>query len=194
MGCRERGFATASDCDHVVEELRELVGREPSPCRVAGTMVAEAFDAAMEAYRLFAHVNYNDPRTFHSVVVLRERLEGMLSDLLGVRARLVYTYGASESTLTALYAFREAYGVRYVVASAVAHASVFKACRVLGLRCLEAPVRYDLTVDVDAVERILASLPDRVQGPVVGEPGGGHHGRPVREARKDPLDRVNVHR
>ncbi len=160
--CRENRLL-GGDCSRVLEELAELASRDPRPCRVAGTMVAEAFDVAYEAYCMFTHVNYNDPESFSSVKVIEKGLERILADLLGVNSlAVVYTYGGSESTLTALYAFREAYGVDTVVVSKAAHASVFKACRILGLRCISVNVDYDLTIDVYGLERIVEKARGRV--------------------------------
>ncbi len=156
--CREAGYATR-DCSSVLRELANLVSRDPTPCNVAGTMVSEAFDVALEAYRMFMHVNFNDPESFRSVTEVKARLENLLSSLLSRRVTIVYTYGGSESTLTALYAIREAYKVRGVVASKAAHASVFKACRVLRLRCHRVNVDYDLVMDVESLERVLRNLP-----------------------------------
>ncbi|BEP17437.1 hypothetical protein PYJP_07890 [Pyrofollis japonicus] len=159
--CREQVFGEKR-CEDVIEELGTLISRDPRPCSVAGTMVAEPFDVAAEAYRMFMHVNYNDPASFNSVHVVKERLEALISELLGRRIRLLYTYGGSESTLSALYAFRETYGVKGIIASRAAHASVFKACRILGLRCHMAGVNPDLTISVDDVEELVESLPYRV--------------------------------
>ena len=142
----------------ILEELADLRLKDPRPCSVAGSMFAEPFPAILHAYMLFSDTNLNDTDTFHSLEELSRRLNSLVQDLLGTtRLKVMVTYGASESTLTALYALREARKPRHgmVLAPKSAHASVFKACKVLGLNCIEIPVDIDLRVDVGIAEQLL---------------------------------------
>ena len=141
---------------------------EPSPCRAAGSMVAEPLPVSLEAYKAYSAVNLNDPDTWPSVSALEAELASMLRRLLGSWAAAVLpTGGGSESVLTALYAARELTGRDTVVASRAAHASVAKAATVLGMRLLRVPVDEELRMDTDALEALMAREGGRVAAVVV---------------------------
>jgi len=76
---------------------------------------------------------------------LRRLLEG---GVLGPGLDVSPTSGG-ESALTGLYVAREATGRDTAVASSAVHASIAKAVGILGMRLIEAPVDYDLRLDVD---------------------------------------------
>ncbi|BES81853.1 aminotransferase class I/II-fold pyridoxal phosphate-dependent enzyme [Pyrodictium abyssi] len=148
--------------EKVIDELRRLRAGDPPPCRVAGGMTAEPLPVALQAYTLYARANLNDPATWRSVEALVERLRRLLEGVLGPGLDMLPTSGGSESALTGLFIAREATGRDTVVASSAAHASIAKDARILGMRLIEAPVDYDLRLDVDQLRRILRANSGRV--------------------------------
>ncbi|ALL01496.1 Decarboxylase [Pyrodictium delaneyi] len=153
--------------EKILEDLQRLRDEDPPPCRVAGGMTAEPLPVALEAYTLYARVNLNDPTTWYSVETLMKRLRRLLEELLGPELGMLPTSGGSESALTGLYIAREATGRNIVMASRAAHASIAKAARILGMRLIEAPVDYDLRLDVDSLRRLLRAHQGRVAVVVV---------------------------
>ncbi len=129
---------------------------EPSPCRVVGSMVSQPYPPCLERVYGFLAVNINDPVSYGPVEELVERVEGFLKNVLRAEGfSLLPTYGGSESTLTALYAMREEWGVERLAVSLAAHESVYKAARVLGLEVLRVPVDEHDRMDVEALRELL---------------------------------------
>ncbi|ABM80096.1 aminotransferase class V-fold PLP-dependent enzyme [Hyperthermus butylicus] len=144
--------------EEVARELGELRAGEPSPCRVAGSTVAEPLPVARRAYSLYADVNLNDPASWPSVTKLLEGISRVLEELRLGHRWLVAVSGGSEAVLTGLYIAREYTRGRVVVASSAAHASVLKAARVLGMEVKLVQVDSRLRIDLYALEKTLRGV------------------------------------
>ena len=124
--------------------LLRLAARGPSPCRAAGSMVAEPLPVASFAYSLFHRANLNDPLTWSAVEELVDAAKLVVEEWLGARlGGYLATGGGSENALTALYAAREllcrSRGDCTILVGAGGHASVEKAAKLLRLRITKAP-------------------------------------------------------
>jgi len=150
------GFPARGLREKVYELLDELSRNEPElgDKRSLGPMMSAPLPASLRAHIAFLRRNLNDPHWFRVSADLLHETTAMLGDLLGNReAQGVPTYGGSESNLTALYALREA-GYENLIVPRSAHASVFKACRVLRMRIFIAKVNDELRVIPESVRLI----------------------------------------
>ena len=162
MGFRVLGWLRGS-WGKAIEELEELRAREPSPCRVAGSTVAEPLPVARRAYSLYADVNLNDPASWPSAAELLDGVSRILAELGLGHSWLVAVSGGSEAILTGLYIAREHTQGRVVVASSAAHKAVAKAARILGMEVRLVPVDSNMRMDVYALEKTMG----RVEGVAV---------------------------
>jgi len=151
-----RKFPARGLGEKVLELLEELSKREPElgDQRSLGPMMSAPLPVSLKAHTVFLRRNLNDLHWFRVSADLLHETVAMLGDLLGnPEAQGVSTYGGSESNLTALYALREA-GYESVIVPRSAHASVFKACRVLRMRIFVADVDEELRVVPESVRTV----------------------------------------
>lgn len=125
--------------------------------RVIGGMTPRPRAEVLETLVRYAHTNAGDPRSYPEVAEALERLVKLTTPLVlpqgGVRAS-VFTSGASEGNLLALYALRER-GARRVVFPGSTHYSVEKAARILGMEAVRVPVDEGFLPRLDVLERVL---------------------------------------
>jgi tyrosine decarboxylase/aspartate 1-decarboxylase len=157
------------DYGYIVEVLRKLRGRDPSYSRgeVLGSMTVEPPDYLLEAFKVFANTNLNDPELFRVARSLEEESVRWLSELLYGRGYGFLTYGGTESNITALYILRELTGGDVVVAPRSAHYSIRKACRILRLSLVEVGLREDYYPDLDAMCEAIRRYRGRLAGVVL---------------------------
>ncbi len=140
----------------ILEALDELSLSEPElgDCRSLGPMMSAPDPIALYAFIKFIRHNLNDPAWFKVSARLLDETVSMLGSLLHFRgrARGIPTYGGSESNLSALYALREL-GYDILITTSSAHASVFKACKVLRMKAIITEVDEDLRAKPEEIAR-----------------------------------------
>jgi len=147
-------------------EKLECIEDAPSrPCIVLGSMVAEAYPPCLEKAIGYLHTNFNDLHSYGELEKYSLSIEEFFSNLLGLKGIAVLpTYGASESTLTALYVFREATKRRHVIVAESAHMSVVKAVQVLGMSLLRISVDGRGRANLEELERQVVMHQDDIAG------------------------------
>ncbi len=144
--------------------IDELSASEPElgDWRSLGPMMSAPDPVALYAFIKFIRHNLNDPAWFKVSAKLLDETVSMLGSLLHFKGRAwgIPTYGGSESNLSALYAVREL-GYDTLVTPRSAHASVFKACRVLRMRVVTVDVDSELRALPDSIAKAVRNVGDR---------------------------------
>lgn len=143
----------------VISKLLELWSKTPKHIdgSILGSMTTWPHELAVYAYTLFIHTNLADPVIFRSIAYFeQEVVKEVASYLDSSDASGFITSGGTESNIIALYTARE-YGLKnglnnIVVAPVTAHASIDKACRLLGTRLVKMSVNRNYVVEPSTVE------------------------------------------
>jgi len=142
--------------DEIVSQLKEWYSRTPKHFEgaILGSMTTWPHPIGVYAYQLFIHVNGNDPVVFPIVQELEKELLATVGSLYGSRYGL-FTSGGTESNILALFvAKRVSKGKSdVVVAPSTVHASIDKACLLMGSRLVKIPVNPLSPVDPDILEK-----------------------------------------
>jgi tyrosine decarboxylase/aspartate 1-decarboxylase len=144
---------------HVLTVLNSLTQKEPrlGDARSLGPMMSKPLPEALEGFIMFIDRNLNDPKRFSITSKLARETISMLNGLLNnPEGTGLITYGGSESNLTALYIAREL-GAKKILTSAAAHASVFKAAKILRMKILKAPTDRCLRLKVSDAKKMTGS-------------------------------------
>lgn len=157
------------DFSWVIEVLRKLRSEDPSYSKgeVLGSMTIDPPEYLLEAFKVFANTNLNDPKLFQVARSLEEESVRWLSKLLYGEGYGFLTYGGTESNITALYVLRELTGGDVVVAPRSAHYSIRKACKILRLSLVEVGLREDYYPDLDSMCEAIRRYRDRLAGVVL---------------------------
>ncbi|MEW5937359.1 MAG: tyrosine decarboxylase MfnA [Candidatus Thermoplasmatota archaeon] len=134
--------------------------------RVLSSMCTQPLEIAVEAHGLFIEANLGNPGLYPGTQALERKVIAWLSDLYHGRGADGHVVsGGTEANITALWLARNlAPGKKEVVYPRSAHFSVRKACDLLGLRGIEAPLNPDFTVDVEAASRAISKSTAAVIG------------------------------
>uniref|UniRef100_A0A7J3SJA2 Aminotransferase class V-fold PLP-dependent enzyme n=1 Tax=Fervidicoccus fontis TaxID=683846 RepID=A0A7J3SJA2_9CREN len=102
---------------------------------VLGSMTTPPPPEALKIVNHFISKNLGDPHLFKSLELITEKLVSLTRETLGLPPNMkgIITSGGTESNILALYSFRESLGVKKVVLTDVAHYSVLKASKMLGI-------------------------------------------------------------
>jgi len=144
------------DFNEIVSKLKDLYSRTPKHFdgSILGSMTTWPHPIGVYAYQLFIHVNGNDPVVFPIVQELEKDLLATIGSLYGSRHGL-FTSGGTESNILALFVARRVSRSKsnVVVAPSTVHASIDKACQLMGLRLIKIPVNPLSSVDPDVLEK-----------------------------------------
>lgn len=155
----------AADALALLRHLAELRRLDPSYSKgeVLGSMITEPPQPVIEAFKVFADTNLNDPLLFSQAAALeREVVEYFSAYFRSPSSSGFITSGGSESNLTALYVLRELRKGKVVLVPSSAHVSVLKACKVLGLRPVIIELDGGYKPRLDAIEDALKRLREEV--------------------------------
>ncbi|MEM0506474.1 MAG: aminotransferase class V-fold PLP-dependent enzyme [Thermosphaera sp.] len=144
------------DFEKIIDELIEWYNRIPKHFEgsILGSMTTWPHEIGVYAYQLFMHVNGNDPILFPIVKDAEQYLIQTIGTLYGSRHGL-FTSGGTESNILALLIAKRASRGKdnVVVAPSTVHASVDKACILMGSRLVKIPVSPTDPVDPDLMEK-----------------------------------------
>jgi tyrosine decarboxylase/aspartate 1-decarboxylase len=160
---------TALEQGQVVELLKRLREADPSYSRgeVLGSMTVDPPGYLLEAFKVFANTNLNDPKLFGTAHFLEVESVGWLSRLFYGEGHGFLTYGGTESNITALYILRELTGGEVIIAPKSVHFSIKKACKILRLHLIEVGLGRDYRPDMGAMCELIRKYRSRLAGVVL---------------------------
>jgi tyrosine decarboxylase/aspartate 1-decarboxylase len=142
--------------DEIISRLKEWYSRTPKHFEgtIFGSMTTWPHPIGVYAYQLFIHINGNDPVLFPIVQELEKELLAIIGSLYGSRYGL-FTSGGTESNILALFVARRVSRGKnnVVVAPSTVHASIDKACQLMGTRLVKIPVNPLSPIDPDILEK-----------------------------------------
>ncbi len=104
---------------------------------ILGSMTTSMSPQIMKIVHHFIEKNLGDTFLFHSLKEINNLLLKKTRKALSLPlSKGLLTSGGTESNILALYAWREALGIKNVIHFEDAHHSIKKACRLLGLECI----------------------------------------------------------
>lgn len=148
----------------MIESLRRLRSEDPSYSEgeVLGSMTVDPPEYLLEAFKIFANTNLNDPEMFRVTHSLEVESVRWLSKLFYGYGHGFLTYGGTESNITALYILRELTGGEIVIAPKSAHFSIRKACKILRLHLVEVGLGSDYYPDLSTMCELIKRYRDRL--------------------------------
>ncbi len=148
----------------MIESLRRLRSEDPSYSEgeVLGSMTVDPPEYLLEAFKIFANTNLNDPEMFRVTRSLEVESVRWLSKLFYGYGHGFLTYGGTESNITALYILRELTGGEIVIAPKSAHFSIRKACKILRLHLVEVGLGSDYYPDLSTMCELIKKYRDRL--------------------------------
>ena len=147
----------------ILEYLKRLRDMEPSFSKgeIFSTMITKPHPIVVEAFKIFIDTNLNDPILFKQIHKLEGEVIEFFSKYFNSKTPSGFiTTGGSESNITALYILRETTDKRKVIVPISAHVSIFKACKILGLKPVTVDLDENYMPRIDEIERNLKQNQD----------------------------------
>jgi len=122
---------------------------------VLGSMTTSLSPLVVKIVHYFIEKNLGDTYLFHSLKEINNLLFKRTREALSIPlSKGLVTSGGTESNILALYAWREALGIKSVVHFEDAHHSIKKACKILGIECFSVSTdRVDKELEIMVKEK-----------------------------------------